>query len=101
MRIAPSRIGVMPSWHAAKARSGRVPARSTPLPRQQLGEAPHRMIGKVGEDIGEPGLRVDAAELGGLDQRVEGGGAASAFVGAGEGPVVSCDGDAVFGGIVR
>jgi hypothetical protein len=37
------------------------------LPWQQLGDAPHRMIGKVGENIGEPGLRVDAVELGGLD----------------------------------
>jgi hypothetical protein len=33
---------------AAKPRSGRLPARSTPLPRQQLGDAPHRMIGKPG-----------------------------------------------------
>src|SRR5262249_40109404 len=84
---------MMPSWHAAKSRSGRLAARSTPLPRQQLADAPHRMIGKAGEDIGEPSLRVDAVELGGLDQRVDGGGAAGAFVGAGKGPVVSSDGN--------
>jgi hypothetical protein len=62
------------------------------------------MIGKAGEDIGEPSLRGDAVELGGLDQRVDGGGAASAFLGAGEGPVVSPDGDAAlrsFRGIVQ
>jgi hypothetical protein len=62
------------------------------------------MIGKAGEDIGEPSLRVDAVELGGLDQRVDGGGAPGAFVEAGKGPVVSSDGDAAqrsFGGVVR
>jgi hypothetical protein len=62
------------------------------------------MIGKAGEDIGEPNLRVDAVELGGLDQPVDGGGAASAFVGAGKGLVVPSDGDAAqrsFGGVVR
>src|SRR5262245_2954128 len=74
----------MPSWHAAKSWSGRLPARSTPSLRQQLADAPHRMIGKTGEDIGEPSLRVDAFELSGLDQRVDGGGAPSAFVGAGK-----------------
>jgi hypothetical protein len=31
-----------------KPQSGRLSARSTPLPRQQLGDAPHRMIGKTG-----------------------------------------------------
>ncbi len=29
------------------------------------------MIGQPREDVGEPGLRVDAVELGGLDQRVD------------------------------
>src|SRR6516164_3398810 len=94
----------MPSWHAAKSWSARLPARSTTLPRQQLADALHRMIGKAGEDSGEPSLRVDAVELGGLDQRVNGGGAPSAFIGAGKGPVGSSDGDAAqrsFGGVVR
>jgi hypothetical protein len=32
------------------------------------------MILQTGEDVGEPSLRVDVVELGGLDQRVDGGG---------------------------
>src|SRR6516165_7251611 len=35
----------MPSWHAAKSWSGRLPARSTPLPRQQLADAPRAFVG--------------------------------------------------------
>jgi hypothetical protein len=61
------------------------------------------MIGQPGEHVGKPGLRIDAVELGGLDQRVDGGGAAAAFVGAGEGPVLAADGDGTqlaFGGVV-
>jgi hypothetical protein len=33
------------------------------------------MILQAREDIGEPSLRIDVVELGGLDQRVDGGGA--------------------------
>jgi hypothetical protein len=29
------------------------------------------MVGQPGEHVGEPGLRVDAVELGGLDQGVD------------------------------
>jgi hypothetical protein len=61
------------------------------------------MIGQAGEHIGEPGLRVDVIELGGLDQRIDGGGAPAAFVGSGEGPVLAPDGDGpqyAFGGVV-
>ena len=43
-------------------------------PRQQLFQARDLVIGDTGEDVGEPGLRVDAVELGGLDQAVEDGG---------------------------
>ncbi len=49
-------------------------------------------------------MRIDVVELGGLDERVEGGGAAAAFVGAGEGPVAASDGDTAqlaLGGVVR
>ena len=61
------------------------------------------MIRQPREDIGEPGLRVDVVELGGLDERVDRGGASATFVGAGEGPVVATDRDAAqrpLGGIV-
>ena len=63
-----------------------------------------RVILRSGQDVGEPGLRVDIVEFGGLDQRIGGGGAAAAFVGAGEGPVVAPDRDSAqraFGGVVR
>lgn len=38
------------------------------------------MAGDAGEDVGEPGLRVDIVEAGGLDQGVEDGGALTAAV---------------------
>ena len=61
------------------------------------------MILQAGQHVGEPGLRIDVVELGGLDQGVDGGGAPAAGVGAGEGPVVAADGDAAqrpLGGVV-
>ena len=44
------------------------------------------MLGDVGEHVGEPSLRLDIIELGGLDQRVKHGGAVAAAVGAAEQP---------------
>jgi hypothetical protein len=41
-----------------------------PFPRQEFVDAIDRMIGDAGENVGEPGLRVDAVELGGLDERI-------------------------------
>jgi hypothetical protein len=38
------------------------------------------MIGDAGEHVGEIGLGVEAVELGGLDQRVERGGALAAAI---------------------
>jgi hypothetical protein len=38
------------------------------------------MIGQPGEHVGEPRPRVDAVELAGLDQRIDDGGAPSAFI---------------------
>src|SRR5689334_16657230 len=61
------------------------------------------MIGQPGEYIGEPDLRIDVVELGGLNQRVDGGSAAAAIVGAGESPVLAADGNGAqlaLGGIV-
>jgi hypothetical protein len=42
------------------------------------------VVGDAGEHIGEIVLRVEAVELGALDQRVEGRGAAAAGIGAGK-----------------
>jgi hypothetical protein len=38
------------------------------------------LIGYAADDIGEPGLRIKIDQPGGLDERVNDGGAASAFV---------------------
>jgi len=43
-------------------------------------------IGDAGEDVCEPGLRIDIVELGGDDQRVHERGALATAVGAGEQP---------------
>ena len=43
-------------------------------------DAPGRMILQSGKNVGEPSLRIDGVELGGLDQRVDGGGAPTAFI---------------------
>ena len=75
-----------------------------PVPRQEFVNALGGVIGQASQHVGEPSLRIDIVELGGCDQRVDGGGAPAAFVGAGEGPVVSSHGDGpqlAFGGIVR
>ena len=62
------------------------------------------MTRQAREDIGEPGTWIDVIELAGLDERLDGGGALTAAVGTGEGPVVPADGNAAqgpLGGIVR
>ena len=62
------------------------------------------VIWQAGQHVGEPGLRIDIVELGGGDQRVDRSGAPAAFVGAGEGPVVSPERNGpqlAFGGVVR
>ena len=50
-------------------RSGRQPAQwraGLPVPWQQFVELTSRMFGDAGEDVGEPGLRIDVIHLGGL-----------------------------------
>ena len=44
------------------------------------------MLGDAGEDVGEPGLRVDVVHLGRDEQAVHGGSALAAAIGAGEEP---------------
>lgn len=61
------------------------------------------MVLQACEEVCEPGERLGVVELGRLDQRVDGGGAAAAFVGTGEGPVAPAGGDRAhrrLGGIV-
>ena len=61
------------------------------------------MIGDAGEDIGEPGLRIDIVELGGLDQGVDDSSTLPAAIGTAEQPRLTAEWDAAqgaFGGIV-
>src|SRR6202051_1078031 len=62
-----------------------------PMPWQQLDHVLGRMRSKPGEDVAEPGGRVDAVELGGLGQRVDDGSALAAIVGAGDQPVLAAE----------
>src|SRR5207248_288686 len=57
------------------------------MPGEELVEAGDRMIGDPTQDVGEPGLWVDAVELSGLDQREHRSGALAAAVGASEPPL--------------
>ena len=62
-----------------------------PIPGQQFVEFRGWMIGDAAEHVGEPSLRIDVIQLGGLDQREHRGGAASTGIGAGEQPVLAAD----------
>jgi hypothetical protein len=49
------------------------------------------MVLQAGEDVGEPGLRIDVVDPGGVDQGVDCGSAAATFIRTGEGPVMATD----------
>jgi hypothetical protein len=49
-------------------------ALALPVPGQQIGDPLGGMVGQARKHVGEPGLRIDIGELGGGDQRVDGGG---------------------------
>ena len=57
------------------------------------------MSGDAGEDVGEPGLRVDVVHLGRDDQAVHGGGALPTTIGAGEQPRLPSERDAAQGAL--
>src|SRR5437763_15139190 len=63
------------------------------MPGEELVEAGDRMIGDPPQDVGEPGLWVDAVELSALDQRKHRSGALAAAVGASEQPGLAADCD--------
>ena len=62
-----------------------------PIPGQEFVDPPGGMILQSRQDIGEPSLRVDVVELGGFDERVDGGGATAAVIRSCEYPVVAAD----------
>ena len=77
------RYGPPQAFPDVSCRDG-APLSSSPSPGQQIGDMAGRMGGEPFEDVAQPGLRIDAVELGRLDQRVEGSGALAAGVGAGK-----------------
>src|SRR5579863_4520691 len=75
-----------------------------PGPGHQLVDALGGMIGQASEHVSEPGARIDVVELAGRDQRIDGGGPTTPFVGAGEGPVATPerhDAQGALGRIIR
>src|ERR1700688_3663688 len=75
-----------------------------PVPREELVEPMGTMVVDATKDVGEPSLRINVVEAGGLDQRVHEGGASPAAVGAGEQPCLTTEGNPTQGalrGIVR
>ena len=54
------------------------------------------MVGKLGENVGEPGVGIDVVELAGLDQRIDRRRPAPALVGTGEVPISAPDGNLAF-----
>ena len=67
-----------------------------PMPGQQFGDPARWMVGDASEDIGDIELRVKAAEFGGFDQRVHGGGTVTAGVGAREQIILATNRDEAF-----
>ena len=69
-------------------------------PGQKFVDAGLRMaVDDPGEDVGEVGLRVDAVELAGLDERGDDGPVLSAAVGAGEERILAIEGDGTDGAL--
>src|SRR5438067_36230 len=74
-------------------RSGGLVLRGGPIPGQELVDALGRVGGEPREDVAQPCLGVETIELGGLGQRVDGGGALAAIVGTCEQPILAAEGD--------
>ena len=51
-----------------------------PIPRKQVGDLAGGMIGKPGQDVSEPSLRIDVVHLAGFDPGIDGGGTMAASV---------------------
>jgi hypothetical protein len=57
-----------------------------PVPGQEFGNTPRRVVGDAGKYVGKVVLRVESVELGAFDQRVDRRGAAAAGIGTGASP---------------
>src|SRR5271169_1440331 len=82
-------------------RSGRYGLRGGlfPMPGKEFVEALGGVIGDPAQDVGEPGLGIDAVEFGGADQGVDRSSALAATVGAGEQPGFAPEGNAAQGAL--
>lgn len=69
--------------------SGRLQVRRFPLPWQQFRKSALRDVGDAGENVGQPGLRIDVVELGRHNERGHGCRSVGAAFGAGEEPRLS------------
>jgi len=56
----------------------------SPVPGQEFVEPVDRVLGDTGQDVGQPGLRIDVVQFGRDDDAVHDGGALSAAIGARE-----------------
>ena len=70
-----------------------------PVPGQEFGNAPRRMVGDADEHVGEIVLRVETVELGTLDQGVDCSGAAASGIGAGKQIILAANGDTAQGSL--
>ena len=57
----------------------------SPIPRQEFGDPLGWMVRQAREHVGEPSPWIDVVELGGLDERVDGGRAMAEHDGSSEG----------------
>src|ERR1700740_1119023 len=90
------RPAVSTRWGAGSG-GGRSGVEGLPVPGQEFGDAASWVVGDAGEPIGEIVLRVEAVELGAVDQRVEGRGAAAAGIGAGTEIIFAANSDTTQG----
>jgi hypothetical protein len=68
---SPTSADLRGAAQAAATLRQRRPGGRSPVPGEEFVDALHRVIGQPGQHVGEPSLRVDAVELGGLDQGVD------------------------------
>ena len=64
-----------------------------PVPGQEFGDPPRRVVSDAGEQVGEIVLRIETVELGALDQGVDRSGAVAAGIGAGKQIILAANGN--------
>jgi len=72
-----------------------------PVPGQEFGNAPRRVVRDADEHVGEVVLRIETVELGAFDQRGDRGGAAAAGIRASKQVILAANGDTAEGAFGR